>query len=359
VAEVSAGFWHGIALRRDGSLAAWGRNHYGQTNIPANVGYVAAIAAYGSHNLVLKSDGTVVGWGDNLYGQVSVPASVTNVMAIATGFIHSLALKTNGTVVAWGDNTWGQSSVPVGLTNVIAIAAGDDHSLALKKDGSVVAWGYNGDGELNVNSPVTLVNAVAISGGMGHTLAVAPNRKPVAFAGNFSGPANHDLLVQFASSDADGDSVTYQVTSLPTQGSLYQYAGGQRGTLITDVDPIVQDTAGRVFFAPDQNGSGAPYASIGFLAGDGYAFSPAIAITINISAPVAPLIINSTSGSGGFSILASGDSNTVYCVWASTNLLDWEYQAPASQNSPGQFFFLDPAPLNQPQRFYRLSTGCQ
>ena len=73
----------------------------------------------------------MVAWGDNGDGQTNVPAGLNNVVAIAAGGFHSLALKYDGTVVAWGDNSAGQSSVPVGLTNVLAIASGYLHSLAL------------------------------------------------------------------------------------------------------------------------------------------------------------------------------------------------------------------------------------
>jgi alpha-tubulin suppressor-like RCC1 family protein len=65
----------------------------------------------------------VVAWGDNSAGQTNVPAGLSNVVAVAAGGFHSLALKNDGSVVAWGDNTAGQTSVPVGLTNVVAISA--------------------------------------------------------------------------------------------------------------------------------------------------------------------------------------------------------------------------------------------
>ena len=85
--------------------------------------------------------GTVVAWGDNSFGETNLPANLNNVVAIAAGGFHSLALRADGTVVGWGDNTVNQSTVPSGLSNVVAIAAGENHSCALKKDGTVVQWG--------------------------------------------------------------------------------------------------------------------------------------------------------------------------------------------------------------------------
>ena len=69
--------------------------------------------------MALLADGTVVVWGDNTYGQTNVPAGLSNVVAIAAGFYHCLALRNDGTVTAWGNNTYGQTNVPAGLANVV------------------------------------------------------------------------------------------------------------------------------------------------------------------------------------------------------------------------------------------------
>jgi hypothetical protein len=51
-----------------------------------------AIAASGNNTVALKSNGTVVVWGDNYYGQTNVPAGLSGVTAIAAGQRHTVAL---------------------------------------------------------------------------------------------------------------------------------------------------------------------------------------------------------------------------------------------------------------------------
>ena len=85
--------------------------------------------------LALRSDGTVAAWGDNSYGQTNVPVNLTNAVAISAGASHNLALLNDGTVVGWGNDASGQTNVPAGLSKVVAVAAGGYHSLALVNDG--------------------------------------------------------------------------------------------------------------------------------------------------------------------------------------------------------------------------------
>jgi alpha-tubulin suppressor-like RCC1 family protein len=86
---------------------------------------------------------TVIGWGSNDSGESNVPAGLTGVMAIAAGGGHSVALKNDATVVAWGENSYGQTTIPSNLSGVTAVSAGWQHSIALKNDGTLVAWGNN------------------------------------------------------------------------------------------------------------------------------------------------------------------------------------------------------------------------
>ena len=186
VTALATSFYVSMALKRDGTVVAWGWNgtYGGQTNVPAGLSNVVQVAAGPGFALALKSDGTVVAWaaandGGNDAGEANVPAGLSNVVAVSAGGATSLALKRDGTVIAWGDNQYGQANVPAGLTNVVAISAGADFNLALKSDGTVIAWGNNEFGATDV--PTGLSNVVAVSGGGSFGMALKSNGTVVAW----------------------------------------------------------------------------------------------------------------------------------------------------------------------------------
>jgi alpha-tubulin suppressor-like RCC1 family protein len=81
---------------------------------------VSAIAVGSSHTLALRKDGTVWAWGSNKSGQLGIgknaalPVQVsglTGVSAIAVRSSHTIALKKDGTVWAWGSNKSGQLGI--------------------------------------------------------------------------------------------------------------------------------------------------------------------------------------------------------------------------------------------------------
>jgi hypothetical protein len=131
VVAISAGYYHNMALRADGTVVTWAFDY----STPANASNIVAVAAGWEHCLALRADGLVIAWGDNSYGQSAVPASATNVISIAAGYYHNLALRADGTVIAWGKGYLGVINVPWGLTNAAVISAGEDYSMAFVASG--------------------------------------------------------------------------------------------------------------------------------------------------------------------------------------------------------------------------------
>ncbi|HSY17434.1 MAG TPA: LamG-like jellyroll fold domain-containing protein [Candidatus Acidoferrales bacterium] len=184
VIAVAGGASHALALRNDGTVVAWGNNNFKQTNVPPGLANVVEVSGGVQHSLALSSSGVVTAWGDNSQGQTNVPAGLSNVVEIAAGGYHNLALKSDGTIAMWGANNLNQTNMPPGLSNVVAIAAGKNHSLALKADGTLTSWGNNAFGQTNV--PAGLSQVIGISGGDFHSLALRADgiSAPNLFAAN-------------------------------------------------------------------------------------------------------------------------------------------------------------------------------
>ncbi len=186
VVGIAGGAYHGLALKNDGTVWAWGFNTNGRLGdgtttdrwTPVQVvgaggagtlGDITALAAGRYHSLAQRRDGTVWTWGYNGDGQLGdgttttrlFPGQVTGLSSVTTlagGDAHNLATKS--TVWGWGYNGNGElgdgtrttpRTTPVqaaGVTGVTHVSAGSDFGQVLKSDGSVWGWGWNGDGQL-------------------------------------------------------------------------------------------------------------------------------------------------------------------------------------------------------------------
>ena len=228
-AFVSAGDGHTKAIKTDGTMWSWGDNTFGQLgngsvgsqrNTPLKIDTSSSwlsVSAGGSHSLAIKRNGTLWAWGKSNFGQTGngilqnyspVQVGTFNTWSsISAGYSHSLATRTNGTLWAWGDGQSGQlgigptaaRSLPVRIDSTndwVNVSAGGSHSIGIKTNGTLWAWGANSFGQLgdgtrvikyipvNIDTSHNWVNATT---GVYYSIASKLNESNWAWGRNFNG----------------------------------------------------------------------------------------------------------------------------------------------------------------------------
>jgi PKD repeat protein len=247
---------------------------------------IVAIAGGRDHGLALRSDGTVWAWGSNDYGQLgdgtttdrTSPVQVmTGAAEVIAGAFHSYARRTDGTVAAWGrnyranlgDGTTTTRTRPVSVRNlasVVSIGSGRDTGMAVLADGRLMAWGHNSTGQVgdgttvNRSTPVLVagVSGAVLAGGGGAEYSVVvvssgppPPRDPVAAftatcevtSCSFDASASDDpdgTVVGYAWDFGDGGTATEPA---PTTQHEYQVEGTYTVTLTVTDDSGATDAA--------------------------------------------------------------------------------------------------------------------
>ena len=221
--SISAGKYYSVALDKNGTLWAFGRNNYNQlgdnnssdhlsaVNTVSSIHFKDIVAAEES-TLAISSDDKNWGWGRNYYGElglghkefVTIPSMQTKDTQwkrVRCGENHSVAIKKDGTLWSWGLNFNGQlgtgstqdSHVPVqigALSDWSEVSAGSDHSIAILSrvygtENTLWTWGNNGDSQLGDSTTVTRFEPVQIGTATNWSKVYAGNK--FTFALNTSG----------------------------------------------------------------------------------------------------------------------------------------------------------------------------
>ena len=136
-----AGSSFALAIRANGTVAAWGESDYGLLNVPAALTGVVALSATNEHALALKKDGTVAGWGMEQAGELTGVRTAAGVTAILAHYYSSYTVHADGTVRKWGT---GGLPLPAGISGVVALQAFGNYVIAQRRHAPPLAWTYTG-----------------------------------------------------------------------------------------------------------------------------------------------------------------------------------------------------------------------
>lgn len=168
--QISAGDFHFVALREDGTIFVWSDNSDDQLNNKPS-GIFRKISCGSLHTTALRDDGTVITWGGNNHGQLNGQPK-GKFTDIKSGFHTSVAFREDNSIIVWGYNCYGQiTNCPVNLLPIVElnksfadvvkgnmdrettpvvrsigfkdVACGFYHLLGLRENGSIYKWGYS------------------------------------------------------------------------------------------------------------------------------------------------------------------------------------------------------------------------
>jgi alpha-tubulin suppressor-like RCC1 family protein len=191
--QLSLGTYHGVAVKTNGTIWSWGYNGYGISGngsaqpsylmVPTQMGTLTtwnSVAGADDATVAIKTNGTLWAWGGNHYGMLAngtasgvsyVPVQIgtaSNWNEVQCGHNSAIATKNNGTLWAWGRNFYGQlgngTTIQTNIPTIIGTSnwkQGDistNGGVATKNDGTLWTWGQNLLGQLGTgNTSASLV----------------------------------------------------------------------------------------------------------------------------------------------------------------------------------------------------------
>jgi hypothetical protein len=206
---------------------------------------------------------------------------------------YKLAVTSDGRVEVWGREYHPPS---LEIPGVISAAGGWAHIVALESNGTVVAWGDNSLGQLDV--PPGLNSVVAVAAGGEHSLALKAYETVVAWGQNYSGQTNvpPDLSNVVAIAAAE-----YHSLALKRDGTMAAWGELYFGGDITP--PAGLSNVIAIAASGTRNLALVSFPPV----------RPTLAIAANALSP------------GPLTISLSGETNRVYAIETSADLLTWHF----------------------------------
>ncbi len=228
ITALAAGESHSLALRSDGTFAAFGSNTDGQLGKSGGITQlerrfvpfhqpVSQLAAGADFTLLLGRNKKVYACGNNEFGQLgnstlslsAYPIEVIgleNISAVSAGFGNAMVIDSAANLLVWGRNHRGQLGLAIDTLSQVTpkllaagvkqAVAGSGFILILKTDGSVYAVGDNQFAQLAADigdysiTPVqigALSNIIQIAAGESHCLALNSSGNVFAWGSNLNG----------------------------------------------------------------------------------------------------------------------------------------------------------------------------
>ncbi len=287
--HASVGKDFSLAIKSDGTLWGWGYNEFGQlgsdptedtmfdspVKINADTDWATAEAGI-DHILAIKKNGTLWAWGNNVCGQLGTlpieserytPTEVggTNWCGISAGNRDSFAIKSDGSLWSWGMNGIGQ--LGDGTTDNHCLPAEISATVSASNEAEITAYSFTeqtGPATIDANSGTITIEVVygtdltslVATFGLSEGASVAVNGTPQVSGtttNDFSNPVTYVVTAEDGSTTKEW-MVTVTVAATP----IYQWTESNIDTTINffgatydGTNFVVVGAYGNVLTSPD------------------------------------------------------------------------------------------------------------